>query len=60
MTHRSNHLRTTHAPQAAVRSAASRSVKLREKVLPGALAITSLITVLVLISGPHSAEYGFV
>jgi len=65
MTHCSNQLRTTHGPRTAApsRAAASRALRLRTRT-PGdllpALAITALITVLVLITGQLSAEYGFV
>jgi len=59
MTHRSNHLHAVHAPQTAARAVVS--IAPRQRVaLVAALAIASLITVLVLITGPFSAEYGFV
>jgi hypothetical protein len=67
MTHRSNHLHATHRPHTAARARVSREAAqaLRNRVLMGALAIAStalikLITVLVLITSPTSAEYGFV
>ena len=60
MTQRNNHLRnTTHGPRTAARAVASRAPALRVSIL-GTLLVTALITVLVLITGPLSAEYGFV
>ena len=59
MTQRNNHLRNTHAPHAAARARAQVAA-LHERMLVAALAITALITVLVLITSPTSAEYGFV
>jgi hypothetical protein len=60
MTQRSNHLRNAHGPRTAARAVASRAVNIRGRVLVAALAIASLITVLVLITSPLRAEYGFV
>jgi len=67
MTHRSNHLRNTpvegtHGPRTAARVLAPRAarVDLRGRILVAAAAIASIITVLVLITSPISAEYGFV
>ena len=64
MTQRNNHLQHTHGPRTAARALASDGLKLRG-LLAATLAIASpafgkLITVLVLITSPTSAEYGFV
>ena len=59
MTHRSNHLHATHRPHTAARALASEGLDLRG-LLAAALAVASIITVLVLITSPTSAEYGFV
>ena len=58
MTQRNNQLRNAHVPHTAARAAASPLVS--RYALVTALAISTLITVLVLITGPLSAEYGFV
>ena len=55
MTQRNNQLHNAHVPHTA---AASPFVS--RYALVTALAISTLITVLVLITGPLSAEYGFV
>ena len=59
MTQRSNHLQHTHGPRTAARALASEGLDLRG-LLAAALAVASIITVLVLITSPTSAEYGFV